>query len=58
MLWIWLYDPDALDYDFKDMVITTKWKVDEVAEAAWGIKANQGGGYACIPSERSFRIFR
>jgi len=36
---------DALAYNFTD-VITTEWKIGSVVEAAWGIKANHGGGYA------------
>lgn len=38
------FGPDALKFEFKD-VLTTTWKAGSVAEVAWGIVANHGGGY-------------
>ena len=44
----WGWGADALNESWPDAV-TTQWTAGAVVEAAWGIKANHGGGYSCAP---------
>lgn len=39
------YGPDARIYAFRD-VVSTEWKRGSIAEVAWSIWANHGGGYS------------
>lgn len=40
------HGPKAEEFDFKHEIKITNWTRGSIVEAAWGIKANHGGGYS------------
>jgi len=40
------YGPKAEDFHFRHQKVVTNWTRGSVVEAAWGIRANHGGGYS------------